>query len=119
MGFRLNGGFLFNLFQQIDHRIVPTCGLFYSDFRLPLSAITKARLFKYIENFTTKKGKFSDKKSDIFHISAPYTDCGYSLGPPQRGGSNEYPQSMFLAKKKKKKKKRKVKHTPVKSNFTI
>ena len=21
--------------------------------------------------------------------------CGYSLEPPQRGGSNEYPQSMF------------------------
>ena len=24
-------------------------------------------------------------------------DCGYSLEPPQRGGSNEYPQSMFWA----------------------
>ena len=24
--------------------------------------ITKTRLFKYIENFTTKKGKFSNKK---------------------------------------------------------
>ena len=22
-------------------------------------------------------------------------DCGYSLEPPQRGGSNVYPQSMF------------------------
>ena len=29
--------------------------------------ITKTRLFKYIENFTSKKGKFSDKKiSDFF-----------------------------------------------------
>ena len=28
--------------------------------------ITKALLFKYIENFTTKKGKFPDKNSDIF-----------------------------------------------------
>ena len=27
-------------------------------------------LFKYIENFTTKNWKFSDKKTDIFHISA-------------------------------------------------
>ena len=27
-----------------------------------LDLITKTRLFKYIENFTTKKGKFSDKK---------------------------------------------------------
>ena len=25
-------------------------------------------------------------------------DCGYSLEPPRRGGSNVYPQSMFLAK---------------------
>ena len=24
-------------------------------------------------------------------------DCEYSLEPPQRGGSNEYPQSMFWA----------------------
>ena len=28
-------------------------------------------------------------------ISAQNTDCGYSLEPPRRGGSNEYPQSMF------------------------
>ena len=33
--------------------------------------MTKTSLFKYTENFTTKKKwKFSDKKSDIFHISA-------------------------------------------------
>ena len=35
------------------------------------------------------------KNSDIFHISAQNIDCGYSLEPPHRGGSNEYPQSMF------------------------
>ena len=64
--------------------------------------ITKTRLSKYIENFTTNEGKFSDKKnSDIFHISARNIDCGYSLEPPRRGGSNEYPQSMFLSKNKK------------------
>ena len=28
-------------------------------------------------------------------------DCGYSLEPPRRGGSNEYPQSMFWSKNKK------------------
>ena len=28
-------------------------------------------------------------------ISAQNMDCGYSLEPPHRGGSNEYPQSMF------------------------
>ena len=31
----------------------------------------------------------------IFLISAQNIDCGYSLKPPRRGGSNEYPQSMF------------------------
>ena len=31
----------------------------------------------------------------IFHISAQNIDCGYSLEPPRRGGSNEYPQFMF------------------------
>ena len=64
-------------------------------------SISKTRLFKYIEIFTTKKGKFSDKKCDIFHISAQNIDCGYSLEPPRRGGSNEYPQSMFLSRNKK------------------
>ena len=33
------------------------------------SFITQTRLFKYIENFTTKNWKFSDKNSDSFHIS--------------------------------------------------
>ena len=64
--------------------------------------ITKTRLFNCIENFTSKNRKFSDKKnSDIFYISAQNIDCGYSLEPPQRGGSNEYPQSMLLSRNKK------------------
>ena len=61
--------------------------------------IAKTRQFKYIENFATKTGTFSDKnKSDIFHISAQNIDCGYSLEPPRWRGSNEYPQSIVLAK---------------------
>ena len=31
----------------------------------------------------------------IFVISAQNIDCGYSLELPQRGSSDEYPQSMF------------------------
>ena len=31
----------------------------------------------------------------IFLIFAQNIDCGYTLEPPQRGGSNVYPQSMF------------------------
>ena len=41
------------------------------------------------------------KNSDIFHTSAQNIDCGYSLEPPRRGGSNEYRQSMFLSRNKK------------------
>ena len=67
--------------------------------------ITKTCLFKYTENFTTEN---MEKKSDIFHISAQNIDCGYSLG-----GSNEYPQSMFLAEI------RKIMLTPVNPNFTV
>ena len=62
--------------------------------------ITKTRLFKYIENFTSKNWKkFRKKNSDIFHTSAQNIDCGYSLEPPRRGGSNEYSQSMFFEQK--------------------
>ena len=65
-------------------------------------SITKPRLFKYIEKFTTIKiENFQIKNPDIFHISAQNIDCGYSLEPPRRGGSNEYPQSMFLSRNKK------------------
>ena len=55
----------------------------------------------------SKNEKFQIKNSDIFHTSSQNIDCGYSLEPPRpkqivyslepprRGGSNEYPQSMF------------------------
>ena len=45
-----------------------------------------------------KLKKIQIKNSDIFHISAQNIDCGYSLEP---GGSNEYPQSIFLSRNKK------------------
>ena len=32
---------------------------------------------------------------NIFLISPQNTECGYSLEPPRRGGSNEYPQFML------------------------
>ena len=48
-----------------------------------------------------KNENFQTIKSNIFHISAQNIDCGYSLESPRRGGSNEYPQSMFLSRSKK------------------
>ena len=56
-----------------------------------MTDIMKTCLFKYTENFTTKNENFQIKISDIFHSSAQIIDCGYSLEPPRRGGSNEYP----------------------------
>ena len=44
-----------------------------------------------------KNENFQIKTSDIFHVSTQNVDCRYSLEPPRRGGSNEYPQFMFLA----------------------
>ena len=40
------------------------------------------------------------KSCDIFHISAQNIDCGYSLEPPRRGGSNGYTQSVLSRNKK-------------------
>ena len=42
-----------------------------------------------------KNENFQLKNPNIFQISAQNIDCGYSLEPPRRGGSNEYPESMF------------------------
>ena len=55
-------------------------------------SITKTRLY----NFDPLKAHFYIVKLGftgvyiIFLISAQNIDCGYSLAPPRRGGSNEY-----------------------------
>ena len=48
-----------------------------------------------------KTENFEIKNSVIFHIFAQNIDCGYTLEPPRRGGSNEYPLSMSLSRNKK------------------
>ena len=53
------------------------------------------------------------KNANIFLISAQNIACGYLLEPPRRGGSNEYPQFMFLSRNKK------IMYTPVNPSFTI
>ena len=55
----------------------------------------------YRKFYLQKTQTLKIKNSNIFHISARNIDCGYSLEPPRRGGSNEYPQSMFLNRNKK------------------
>ena len=55
---------------------------------------------------------FPLKKINIF-IFAQNIDCGYTFGPPRRGGSNEYPQSMFWSKNKNNR------YTPAYPSFAI
>ena len=59
-----------------------------------------------------KTENFQIKNSDIFHIPAEYIyiECGYSLEPPQRGGSNEYPHYAKV---------RKIIYIPVNPSFTL
>ena len=50
---------------------------------------------------------------DIFLIFAQNIICGYMLVLPRRGGSNEYPQSMFWSKNKK------IRYIPANPSFAI
>ena len=54
--------------------------------------------YSNILKFLQPKNNFLIKNSVIFHISDQNIDCGYSLEPPRRGGSNEYQKFMFSAK---------------------
>ena len=77
------------------------------------STLRKHAYSNILKILPPKNENFQIKNSDIFQISAQNIDCGYSLEPPRRGGSNEYPQSMFLGRNKKKL------YTPVNPSFTI
>ena len=78
--------FFFFFFCSLGRKVLGNC-------------ITKA----YLYNFYPLKLHFCIVKLGFtgiyisFLISAQNIDCEYSLEPPRRGGSNEYPQSMFWA----------------------
>ena len=63
-----------------------------------------------------KNENFQIKNVYILHISNQNIDCGYSLEPPPQGGSNDYPQSMFLNRNKKN---NVIMYTPVNPSFII
>ena len=77
---------------------------------LPLREHAYSNILKFLP---PKNENFQMKNSDNFHISAQNIDCEYSLEPPRRGGSNEYPQSIVLAEI------RKIMYTPVNPSSTI
>ena len=59
--------------------------------RLPLRKHAYSNILKILpqKKPPKKPENFQIKKSDIFHISAQNTDCGYSLEPPKK--NNVYP----------------------------
>ena len=62
-----------------------------------LAHITKTYLYNFyplIPHFCKVKLGFTGVYI-IFLISDQNIDCGYPLEQPRRGGSNEYPQSVF------------------------
>ena len=69
--------------------------LLHSNSMVKSSTLRKHAYSTVLEILPQKNEIFQIKISDIVHISAQNIDCGYPLEPPRRGGSNEYPQSMF------------------------
>ena len=55
-----------------------------------------SRLLKWYPNLQPLYRNWGQYSSPLIFIYRNI-DCGYSLEPPRRGGSNEYPQSMFWA----------------------
>ena len=74
---------------------------YWDTFVTPHFALRKHAYSNILNILQPKTENFQIKTFDIFLISAQNKDCRYSLEPPQRGGSNEYPQSMFLSGNKK------------------
>ena len=80
---------------------------------LPLPSLRKHAHMIYSIFFMSKIDNFHRKTFYVFLIFAQNIDCGYTLEPPRRGGSNEYPQSMFWSKNTKNR------YTPAYPSFTI
>ena len=72
-------------------RFIPLSGYLYK-----FNSLRKHAYSNILKILPPKNNEiFQIKDTDIFHISAQNIDCGYSLEPPRRDGSNEYPQSTF------------------------
>ena len=87
--------------QYLQFRFSVRSGISRSRFAVNVFTLRKLAYSNILKILPPKNGNFQIKNSDIFHIFAQNIDCGYSLEPPRRGGSNEYPQSMFLSRNKK------------------
>ena len=75
--------------------------------------LRKCALVTYRFFISCKNLKFSLVNVYNFNILAQNIHCGYTLEPPRRGGSNEYPQCMFWIKNKK------IGYTPANPSFSL
>ena len=83
--------------------------LMFYGYTLPVYRLLHEKMVLHYKNtpiqtywkFYHQNMKIFRQKILTFQISVQNIDCGYSLELPRRGGSNEYPQSMFLGKNKK------------------
>ena len=88
----------FNPSSYVVNFIGPQFSVHYNQFMLHYENMP----MQYTETFKVVKNEnFQYKNFDIFLIFAQNIDCGYTLEPPRRGSSNEYPQSMFWSKNEK------------------
>ena len=78
--------------------IIRACAFFFLD------AFCQVITRTYLYNFDPLKPHFYIVKLRVgrgihyfSYFCSKNIDCGYSLEPPRRGGSNGYPQSMFWA----------------------
>ena len=84
--------FVHKLRQSSD----PTVSNLHVNFHYENMPMQYTKIFKVVKN-----EEFQQKFFDINLIFAQNIDCGFTLEPPRRGGSNEYPQSIFWSTNKK------------------
>ena len=78
------------------HFIIP---IFIKTSNISLRKHAYSIILKISPSKTIKKK--SDKKLYFFRVSARNIDCGYSLEPPRRGGSYDFPTIYVLSRNKK------------------
>ena len=83
---------------------LPLKSVVNSVFSSPLGLYMSLRKHVYsniLKILPAKNENFQIKILIFFLFLLKNIDCGYLLEPPRRGGSNKYPQSMFLSRNKK------------------
>ena len=91
---------LYNFDPRIPHFYIVKLG-FTEVYIISLIFAQKQAYLNILNILPPKTESYQEKNSDVFHISDQNIDCGYSLEPPRRGGSNEYHNLCFELNKKK------------------